>query len=99
MISRCLFITSSYSRRCLRISKFRVSTRFCAVPMARGASLCSMGSPSPLPPPPLMLRAVLLPGLDPRRLAPLGWRRRGVEPLLRQDLLGEEVRVATQEDV
>ena len=30
MISRCWFITSSYSSRCLRILKFRPSTFFCA---------------------------------------------------------------------
>ncbi len=30
MFSRCLFITSSYSRRCLRTEKFCASTCFCA---------------------------------------------------------------------
>src|SRR5918912_1226700 len=30
MVSRCRFITSSYWRRCLRVSKLRASTDFCA---------------------------------------------------------------------
>src|SRR3990172_4947129 len=126
MISRCLFITSSYSRRCLRISKLRVSTRFWAVPMARVTSLCSMGSPSSMPtraPPQLVVDpARLVPlrpddvqsperhhalvlgvrhllGFRPRGLPGPGGSRGGVEPLLPQDLLGEEVRVAPQQDV
>ena len=35
MLSRCLFITSSYSSRCLRTEKFCASTCFCARSMAR----------------------------------------------------------------
>ena len=49
MLSRCLFITSSYSRRCLRIEKFWPSTCFWARSMARETMPCSMGTPSSIP--------------------------------------------------
>src|SRR6266542_2529305 len=49
MLSRCLFITSSYSRRCLRTLKFWASTCFCARSIALVTILCSMGTPSSMP--------------------------------------------------
>src|ERR1041384_3297864 len=49
MTSRCLFMTSSYSSRCLRISKLCASTFFCAFSMARVTRPCSIGTPSSMP--------------------------------------------------
>src|SRR5713226_2036834 len=49
MVSRCLFITSSYSSRCLRASKFCASTAFCAFSMRREISPDSIGTPSVIP--------------------------------------------------
>ena len=49
MVSRCLFITSSYSSRCLRDSKFCASTAFCAASMRLEIRRDSMGTPSSMP--------------------------------------------------
>ena len=49
MTSRCLFITSSYSRVCFLIEKFRCSTLFWAVSIERVRSGCTSSSPSFIP--------------------------------------------------
>src|SRR5437867_3538699 len=45
----CLFITSSYSSRCLRIAKFCASTCFCARSIDFVTMPCSIGTPSSMP--------------------------------------------------
>src|SRR4030067_273475 len=49
MTVRCLFITSSYSRRCFLMSKLWASTFFWAFSIALDMRLCSMGWPSSIP--------------------------------------------------
>src|SRR3989304_1835958 len=49
MTVRCLFITSSYSSRCFRMSKLWASTFFWAFSTALLMRLCSIGSPSSIP--------------------------------------------------
>src|SRR5438128_2562626 len=49
MVSRCLFITSSYSSRCLRVSKLRPSTDFCAAAMRLETILDSIATPFSMP--------------------------------------------------
>ena len=46
MTVRCLFITSSYFRTFLRISKFCCSTWVCALLIALETKLCSIGTSS-----------------------------------------------------
>ena len=46
---RCLFITSSYSRMCLRDAKFCASTAFCAAAMRFVIILLSIGTSSSMP--------------------------------------------------
>src|ERR1044072_7670226 len=49
MVSRCLFITSSYSSRCLRASKFRPSTDFCAAAIRFETIFDSIATPFSMP--------------------------------------------------
>src|SRR6185437_5107296 len=49
MLSRCLFMTSSYSSRCFLIEKFCASTCFCARSIALVTIECSIGTPSSMP--------------------------------------------------
>ncbi len=49
MVSRCRFITSSYWSRCLRVSKLRASTDFCAASMRFETIFDSMATPFSIP--------------------------------------------------
>src|SRR5467141_4114233 len=49
MVSRCLFMTSSYSSRCLRVSKLRPSTDFCAAAIRFETIFDSMATPFSMP--------------------------------------------------
>src|SRR5713226_8469701 len=49
MVSRCLFITSSYSKRCLRVSKLRPSTDFWAAAMRLETIFDSIATPCSMP--------------------------------------------------